>query len=71
MLFIVLCVLRASVVVFLLIWHAINLHSNLALMDVCGEQDSFKWPVLFSYCNSFGANRTEKNRFFPLSEKVN
>lgn len=38
-LFIVLCVLRISVVGFLLIQHGINSYSDLALMDVCGEKD--------------------------------
>lgn len=68
-LFIVLCVLGTSVVVFLLIRHGINSHSDLALMDVCGEQDGLRWMILFSYCNSFGANRKEKKTFFPLSQK--
>lgn len=50
------CVLRTSVIVFLLIWHGINSHSDLSLMDVCGEQDGLR----FCLVTVFHLGQTEK-----------
>lgn len=61
------CVLRTSVVVFLLIWHGINSHSDLSLMDVCGEQDGLRFYLV----TVINLGQTEKRKRLFHSGKKN